>query len=141
MILLIQIKSSQNEVTDDGGSDRKKKEPHFLNLNEDPMLSNVISHFIAPGESLIGRKAPDGSSPGICLSGLSIQQKHAIVTLNKGEVEIKPGSPGAKTKVNGMALTGPLALGHLDRVVFGMFHIFLNIILSYLYATKYANDL
>ena len=91
------------------------------------MLSNVISHFVPTGESLIGRKSPSGDIPAICLSGLSIQQKHAIITLNKGDVEIKPGSQGAKTKVNGMALTGPLVLGHLDRVVFGMTCAFLHL--------------
>lgn len=35
------------------------------------MLSNVIYHFINPGESTIGRKDRDGNhQPDICLSGL-----------------------------------------------------------------------
>ena len=46
-------------------------------------------------------------------------KSHAVITNNKGEIEIRPGSPGAKTKVNGSPLTGPLILTHKDRLLFG----------------------
>lgn len=45
--------------------------------------------------------------------------EHAIITNKDGEVIIKPGSPGAKTKINGLALTGEQKLKHHDRIVFG----------------------
>ena len=45
--------------------------------------------------------------------------EHAIVTHKDGRVSLKPGSPGAKTKVNGLALTDELTLKHHDRIVFG----------------------
>ena len=51
-----------------GGQDvRKQKEPYLVNLNEDPMLSGVICHFLSKGETIIGRK--DGNAD-VCLSGL-----------------------------------------------------------------------
>ena len=46
------------------------KEPHFVNLNEDPMLSGVIHHPIMKGKvTLIGRKDAD-PAPHIVLTGL-----------------------------------------------------------------------
>ena len=45
--------------------------------------------------------------------------EHAIVTHKEGSVTLKPASPGAKTKVNGLALTDELTLKHHDRIVFG----------------------
>lgn len=50
----------------------------------------------------------------------SINKQHAILTVSdKGEAELKPGAPGAKTKLNGMPLTGPTMLMHKDRILFG----------------------
>ena len=46
---------------------RKNKEPHLMNLNEDPMLSGVVFHFLDGQATVIGRK--DGN-PDIALSGL-----------------------------------------------------------------------
>lgn len=48
---------------------RKHKEIHLVNLNEDPMLSGVIVHFIRDGETSIGRKDAE-PVPNICLSGV-----------------------------------------------------------------------
>jgi hypothetical protein len=55
----------------------------------------------------------------LTLSFCSILKNHAIITKNGADFEIKPGMPGAKTKVNGSPLTGPLTLTHKDRVLFG----------------------
>ncbi len=51
-------------------------------------------------------------------------KEHAVITVNKDEVIVKPAVQGAKTKVNGQPLTGPRVLGHKDRVLFGMFVLF-----------------
>lgn len=51
----------------------------------------------------------------------SIQKQHAKVTNENQEIQLMPASPGAKIKVNGVPLTGPHVLQHLDRVVFGKF--------------------
>eukprot|EP00111_Clytia_hemisphaerica_P009015 TCONS_00026419-protein len=52
----------------------------------------------------------------------SMATEHAIVTHQEGRVSLKPGSPGAKTKVNGLALTDEITLKHHDRIVFGSSH-------------------
>lgn len=49
----------------------------------------------------------------------SIQKNHAVLTVENGDIVIKPGSDGAKIRVNGIAITGPRALEHMDRVIFG----------------------
>lgn len=62
---------TETDKIDTGGADdkRKNKEPYLINLNEDPMLSGVICHFLNNGETSVGRK--DASPvPNICLSGL-----------------------------------------------------------------------
>ncbi|XP_071958666.1 kinesin-like protein KIF28 [Antedon mediterranea] len=102
---------------------RKKKEPHLLNLNEDPQLSGVVCHFLGSSETTFGRKDAD-PQPTITLNGLSIQKKHAIVSNSDGEVEIKPGSPGAKIKVNGIPLVNSKVLENLDRILFGSNHMY-----------------
>jgi hypothetical protein len=48
---------------------KKSKMPHLLNLNEDPMLSKVVYHFLKGEKTTIGRK--DAShQPDIVLHGL-----------------------------------------------------------------------
>ncbi|XP_022096097.1 kinesin-like protein KIF28P isoform X3 [Acanthaster planci] len=102
---------------------RRNKEPHFANLNEDHMLSNVVFHFLGASETTIGRKDAD-PPPTIMLSGLSISKQHAIVTNNDGEITLRPYSSSCKIKVNGVPLAGARTLEHLDRVMFGSNHLF-----------------
>ena len=48
---------------------KRNKLPHLVNLNEDPMLSGVVFHFLEGEKTTFGRK--DASPPpDICLSGL-----------------------------------------------------------------------
>lgn len=49
----------------------------------------------------------------------SILKQHALIKSNNGEISIEPASPGAKTKVNGIPLTGERVLKHFDRILFG----------------------
>ncbi|PAA68256.1 hypothetical protein BOX15_Mlig015918g1 [Macrostomum lignano] len=105
-------------------SDRKSQIPHLLNLNEDPMLSGVIVHYLEKDEVLIGR-ADHELNPEINLVGLSISKRHAVISRkSEREFSIRPGIQGARTKVNGLPLTGPLELTHKDRIVFGSNHIY-----------------
>ncbi|XP_061166469.1 kinesin-like protein KIF28 isoform X2 [Saccostrea echinata] len=118
---------TETEKIETGGADskRKSKEPYLINLNEDPMLSGVICHFLKnSGETTVGRK--DASPvPDICLSGLSIQKQHAVIFNNKGVIEIESVSgSGSKTKINGLPLTGRKALCHKDRILFGSNHMY-----------------
>ncbi|XP_071088999.1 kinesin-like protein KIF28 isoform X1 [Haliotis cracherodii] len=103
---------------------KKKTMPHMVNLNEDPMLSGVVFHFLEQGDTTIGRK--DASpQPKICLSGLSIQKQHAVIYNTNNGVDIEPvGNHGAKTKVNGLPLAGRKQLCHKDRILFGSNHLY-----------------
>ncbi|XP_012936827.1 kinesin-like protein KIF28P [Aplysia californica] len=100
---------------------KKNVDPHLMNLNEDPMLSGVVFHFLSEQTTVIGRK--DGN-PDVVLNGLSIQKKHAVFTNEGGEVSVKPGSDGAKIRVNGVPITGSRVLEHMDRVIFGSNHVY-----------------
>ncbi|KAH9515666.1 Kinesin-like protein kif28p [Bulinus truncatus] len=100
---------------------RKNKEPHLMNLNEDPMLSGVVCLFLNGPTTVIGSK---NSNPDIVLNGLSIQKKHAIISNEKGMITLKPGCDEAKTRVNGILITGPRTLQHKDRIIFGSNHVY-----------------
>ncbi|ELT99958.1 hypothetical protein CAPTEDRAFT_223727 [Capitella teleta] len=115
--------ANTESMTEAAVPDRKNKEAHLTNLNEDPLLAGVVFHYFKDGETTIGRKDAD-VKPDVILSGLSIMKNHAVITKNKAEYELRPGMPGAKTKVNGAPLTGPLTLTHKDRVLFGSNHMY-----------------
>ncbi|XP_065676074.1 kinesin-like protein KIF28 [Hydra vulgaris] len=116
------LKVARSEIVEvDAKAEQAKRVPHLVNLNEDPMLSCVILHFLKEGQVRIGRKE---SSPDIAMSGLSISSEHAIITNKNGEVSVKPANSGAKTKVNGIVITGEQILKHHDRLLFGSNHMY-----------------
>ncbi|CAB3998979.1 kinesin KIF28P [Paramuricea clavata] len=117
------LEKSRSEEVSDSSQSKIADIPHLVNLNEDPMLSGVVRHFLEGEEMTIGRKDAD-PAPTITLSGLSIQKQHAVITVKNGEITIKPAAQGAKTKVNGMPLPGERVLKHLDRVLFGSNHLY-----------------
>lgn len=120
------VQMSQSDSSAGEQSEKQKKVqnvPHLINLNEDPMLSRVIFHFLEQVETRIGRKDAD-PVPNIPLTGLSILKHHALVKTANNEITIEPGSPGAKIKVNGMPLTGERVLKHNDRILFGSNHMY-----------------
>ncbi|XP_068725304.1 kinesin-like protein KIF28 [Montipora capricornis] len=123
------VEMSRSEAVDSGQNERQKKKqtiPHLINLNEDPQLSRVIVHFLEQANTKIGRKDAD-PVPDIPFSGLSILKQHALIKSSNGEISIEPASPGAKTKVNGIPLTGERVLKHFDRILFGSNHMYILI--------------
>lgn len=122
------VKQSQQDDAASGKPDEKQRKkqtiPHLINLNEDPMLSRVICHFLEQEVTKIGRKDAD-PAPDIPFSGLSILKQHALIKSSNGEITIEPASPGAKTKVNGMPLTGERVLKNYDRILFGSNHMYI----------------
>ena len=50
----------------------------------------------------------------------SISKQHAILSCKDNEITIKPATQGAKTKVDGVPLTGERVIKHMDRILFGM---------------------
>uniref|UniRef100_A0A7M5U6V4 Kinesin-like protein 6 n=2 Tax=Clytia hemisphaerica TaxID=252671 RepID=A0A7M5U6V4_9CNID len=102
----------------------KKMTAHFWNLNEDPQLTNMVNHFLQPGEYRIGNRKAD-PAPEILLNGLSILKDHAKV-IHDGStdcIRITPSS-GAKCLINGVARVDECELHHGDRVMFGNNHLF-----------------
>lgn len=90
--------------------------PYLTNLNEDPILSYVICHFLEAAETKIGRS----DDCNVQLNGLSIISVHAIVKNKKGSITLEPAQIGAKIKINGTNVEGPVVLNHNDRILFGM---------------------
>ncbi|KAK6045108.1 hypothetical protein COOONC_17387 [Cooperia oncophora] len=69
---------------------QRKEVPHLWNLNEDPALTDVIVHFLPPGEVTIGNKTAV-PAPTVQLNGLSILPQHAVVVNSKNKkVTITP---------------------------------------------------
>eukprot|EP00794_Sanderia_malayensis_P019281 gene19281-21207_t len=117
----LQASRTETDAFDDSANQKYNTTPHLINLNEDNMLSGVIKHCLKEGETSIGRK---DAQPDIAMTGLSIMKQHVILTWSDKEVTIKPGTSGAKTKINGLPLTGERVLKHLDRILFGSNHMF-----------------
>eukprot|EP00055_Hartaetosiga_balthica_P004465 m.11732 g.11732 ORF g.11732 m.11732 type:complete len:1033 (-) comp3880_c0_seq1:693-3791(-) len=103
---------------------KKETIPYFTNLNEDPALSHVISHFIELDEVVIASfDASTGDdeedSPFIFVSGFGVRKRHAVLSRDGDSVFIEAGSAAANTKVNGQLLTQKIELKHNDRVLVG----------------------
>ena len=95
----MQREQSEEEKVAEERHRKTQTVPHLVNLNEDPMLSGVVFHFLEKGTIVIG-KGKQGVDADIALTGLSISKEHAIVTMKApGSIFIKPGNSIAKTKV------------------------------------------
>ena len=98
--------------------------PRLTNLNEDPMLSGVVHHYVSVEKTMvIGRKDAD-TTPDIALTGLGVQKNHASVIFDDGQFKIEPGASNAKVKVNGKPISSAHSLYHKDRIVLGSNHLY-----------------
>jgi hypothetical protein len=80
--------------------------------------------FFDAGATLrVGRKDAT-PPPDVRLAGLSIQAEHATIKNEGGVLMLLPGEAGAKITVNGDAVTGPVVLHHLARVIFGATNVY-----------------
>ncbi|KAM5239003.1 kinesin-like protein KIF14 [Ctenodactylus gundi] len=96
--------------------------PNFVNLNEDPQLSEMLLYMIKEGTTTVGKYKPD-SSHDIQLSGVLIADDHCTVKNFGGTVTIVPVGE-AKTYVNGNRIVESTVLHHGDRVILGGDHYF-----------------
>ena len=120
---------------------RAKTTPHLSNLAEDSQLSGQVKYFLASSPASpnvsggstsisIGRRDPSLQPPNaIKLGGLSIQPRHAVITISSdgSDVSIAPATPGAKVYVNGSLVTLPTPLHHGHRILFGASHAYVMI--------------
>merc|ERR1712235_5874 len=123
-----QLASSQAEDAQLAAQARKAKQdldkPRLTNLNEDPMLSGVVHHYMkADAKVTIGRKDAD-PKPDVALTGLGVQKNHAVISCEESVYKIEPGQSNAKVKVNGKPISSAHTLHHLDRVVLGSNHLY-----------------
>ncbi|XP_075689507.1 kinesin-like protein KIF14 [Rhinoderma darwinii] len=96
--------------------------PNFVNLNEDPQLSEMLLYMIKEGKTTVG-KYQAGSSHDIQLSGALIAENHCIITNLHNTVTITP-SGDARAYVNGIQVSSATVLHHGDRVILGGDHYF-----------------
>ncbi|KAL4226051.1 hypothetical protein ACF0H5_014039 [Mactra antiquata] len=101
---------------------QKRKIPHLINLNEDPALSGKICHFIKAGLVTTIGNTNSSNSPEIILHGPSIGEEHAAITNYSRCLKIVPLQ--GQVKVNGLSITEPTPLRHLDRLFFSVNNLF-----------------
>ena len=65
----MQLEMARTESFVASNDERKLKEAHLVNLNEDLLLSGVVFHFLSKAETTVGRKDAK-TPPDICLNGL-----------------------------------------------------------------------
>lgn len=98
--LVLQLKQAQSDEKVAAPVD--KNLPSLSNLNEDPMLSYIMCHYLTTDEVTIGSR-----NSTICLNGLSILERHAVIRrLDADHHQLIPAEPGSKIKLNGYNLNG-----------------------------------
>ena len=90
-----------------------------------PQLSGVIKHVVPEGRTLIGRAGARSGEAHIQLSGVSVQDRHALVIRKRADVTIEPATAAAQVLVNGKSISGTARLAHNDRVVLGPTHLYI----------------
>ncbi|VDD90619.1 unnamed protein product [Enterobius vermicularis] len=104
-------------------AERRTKDSHFYNLNEDPALTDMIVHFVDKGTTTVGNKDADPPA-NIQLNGLSIKQEHAVLKNNDNKKVTLTPLEGAKILVNGKTINEETQLKTNDRVLFGGNHLY-----------------
>ncbi|XP_052815174.1 kinesin-like protein KIF14 [Mya arenaria] len=96
--------------------------PNFVNLNEDPQLSEMLLYNIKEGTTKVGRMG-NHSKHDIQLNGALIADNHCVIRNEEASVSITPIAD-APTYVNGNLISEPTTLHHGDRVILGGDHYF-----------------
>ncbi|KAK7862050.1 hypothetical protein R5R35_011474 [Gryllus longicercus] len=99
----------------------EKNKYYLVNLNADPSLNELLVYYLKERTLVGGRGAP--MEQDIQLSGLGIQPEHCIITIEDGGLLMEPVN-GARSYVNGNAVTERTPLHHGDRILWGNHHFF-----------------
>jgi predicted component of type VI protein secretion system len=102
--------------------------PHLVNLNEDPLMTECLVYFLAPGQTVVGSDVNDedlkcDNKHSISLVGQTIAPQHCEFDNSDGHVYIAPVM-GAVTFVNGRRISERTLLHQGNRIVVGNSHIF-----------------
>ncbi|XP_055528668.1 kinesin-like protein KIF13A isoform X2 [Wyeomyia smithii] len=107
----------------DSGIKVEKNKYYLVNLNADPSMNELLVYYLKD-VTLIGGVCNDTSKqPDIQLLGLGIQPEHCIISIEDGELFMKP-IEGARCCVNGSVVSEKTLLNHGDRIVWGNHHFF-----------------
>ncbi|BFZ60896.1 hypothetical protein YB2330_001948 [Saitoella coloradoensis] len=101
-----------------------KKNPHLVNLSDDPLLAECLVYQVRPGITRVGNvDAGADNFAEIRLSGRKILADHCRFENIDGKVTIYP-CPNAVVLVNGLRIEEPKKLKSGYRVILGDFHVF-----------------
>ena len=93
------------------------KDPHLLNLNEDPRLAETLVYPLTVDSTVVGR-ANKESPPTLEFNGMGIMKNHCVIEKVDDKVYLTPGK-GARCCVNGEPRTEKTELKHNNRVWLG----------------------
>ena len=72
------------------------------------------------GANKVGRRVKgDGAQPDVPLSGLTIQDLHATIQVNKDGITMSPGAANCEVYVNGKKCVDDMPVNHMDRILIG----------------------
>ena len=102
--------------------------PHLVNLNEDPLMTECLVYFLAPGRTVVGSDVSDEDGKGgnqhtISLVGQTIAPHHCAFDNSDGHVYME-AIMGAVTFVNGRRIAERTLLRQGNRIMIGSSHIF-----------------
>ena len=96
---------------------------YLVNLNSDPAMNELLVYYLKD-RTLVGR-AEAAVEQDIQLSGIGIQEEHAIIEIDPVENHLYMiPLEGARTCVNGSVIRDKTALSHGDRILWGNNHFF-----------------
>lgn len=102
----------------------QQKQPHLLNLNEDPLMSELLLYYLtSEGVTRLGRGGEDIQHQDIQLGGELILPEHCTFETDGAEVKLVP-IEGAGTYINGEPVTEPTLVPNGARIIFGQNHVF-----------------
>ncbi|KAK5639247.1 hypothetical protein RI129_011739 [Pyrocoelia pectoralis] len=101
----------------DSGIKVEKNKFYLVNLNADPSLNELLVYYLKE-KTVVGGKGAD-----IQLSGLGIQPEHCVITIEDGNLFMKPLA-NARSFINGSQVTERTQLQNGDRIVWGNHHFF-----------------
>eukprot|EP00045_Choanoeca_perplexa_P018382 m.289980 g.289980 ORF g.289980 m.289980 type:complete len:1632 (+) comp17802_c1_seq4:222-5117(+) len=100
-----------------------QKAPHLLNLNEDPLMSELLLYYIMPGCTKAG-KGDETFKPDIQLNGEGIETNHCVFDNVEDKVFITPTSDTAHVFINGEQIKARTHLKTGSRIILGHHHVF-----------------
>ncbi|KAM4713436.1 kinesin-like protein KIF13B isoform 2-T2 [Anableps anableps] len=91
----------------------------LVNLNADPALNELLVYYLKD-HTRVG----SADSQDIQLCGMAIQAEHCVIDITENSGVVLTPHRGARTCVNGAAVTSPAQLHHGDRILWGNHHFF-----------------